>query len=59
MSTYYVEIDTVWCGCFKGTLAEFSDQVEKTHADNPQWLAEYRGVIAFFESMKKQIEGEK
>jgi uncharacterized protein YjbI with pentapeptide repeats len=56
MTTYYVELDCVWCGCFIGTLDEFSMKCEDTHASNPKWLAEYRGVIAFFHSMKEIVK---
>jgi uncharacterized protein YjbI with pentapeptide repeats len=52
MTTYYVETDTVWCGCFAGTLEQFTAQVERTHKNNAQWLAEYHAVIAFFTAMK-------
>ena len=38
------------CGCFSGTVKEFSDAIEKTHKDNPEALAQYRlfcQLIAF------------
>ena len=38
------------CGCFSGTVREFSKAIEKTHADNPEALAQYRlfcQLIAF------------
>ena len=57
MTTFFVEADRVWCGCFVGTLAEFEERCEKTHKDNAQWLAEYRGVIAFFKAMKAMAKG--
>ena len=37
------------CGCFKGNLIDFKAKVEKTHANNEQYLNEYRKLI-------KQIE---
>ena len=46
-TSYWLEADKVWCGCFNGTLEEFRDQVEETHEENPQYLAEYRAGIAF------------
>lgn len=37
------EIDIrVSCGCFTGTVKEFSDAIEKTHADNKEYLEQYR-----------------
>jgi hypothetical protein len=38
------------CGCFSGTVREFSESIEKTHANNPEALAQYRlfcQLIAF------------
>ncbi len=32
----------VVCGCFSGTVAEFSERIEKTHADNKEALEQYR-----------------
>jgi hypothetical protein len=46
-TTYWLEADRVWCGCFSGTLAEFVLQVEETHAENPKFLLEYRAGISF------------
>ena len=38
------------CGCFSGSVLEFSQQIEKTHCDNPEALQQYRlfcQLIAF------------
>ena len=38
------------CGCFSGTVKEFSDAIEKTHKDNKEALEQYRlfcQLIAF------------
>ena len=32
----------VACGCFSGTVREFSESIEKTHAGNPVHLQQYR-----------------
>ena len=32
----------VVCGCFTGTIAEFSEQIEKSHKDNKEHLEQYR-----------------
>ncbi len=53
MTIYRVDTDEVWCGCFKGTLSEFSAKIEKTHKDNAVHLSDYRAVVAMFESFKK------
>jgi uncharacterized protein YjbI with pentapeptide repeats len=38
------------CGCFHGTLPEFAAKIEASHADNPQYLAEYRAAVAWIQS---------
>ena len=48
MTTYCFEDDIIWCGCFKGNLKEFEDNVNKTHKNNPQHLKEYLGAINYF-----------
>ena len=53
MTTYRVDTDEVWCGCFKGTLSEFSAKIEETHKDNAVHLSDYRAVVAMFEAFKK------
>jgi len=53
MTTYWVQEDKVWCGCFIGTLAEFESKVEATHANNPKHLANYRAAIALFKAAKE------
>jgi uncharacterized protein YjbI with pentapeptide repeats len=52
MTTYRADTDEVWCGCFKGTLAEFAAKVEETHKDNAKYLAHYRAAIEFFKACK-------
>jgi hypothetical protein len=32
----------VVCGCFSGTIAEFSQQIENTHRNNKEHLEQYR-----------------
>ena len=51
MTTYCFEDDTVWCGCFTGNLAQFEQQVNETHKDNPRYLKEYVGFINYLKSL--------
>jgi hypothetical protein len=44
--------DIVFCGCFRGTIEEFSAENEKTHTKNPVYLAEYRSMIRHFKEIK-------
>ena len=52
MTTYCFEDDIIWCGCFKGTLKEFEEKVNETHANNAQYLKEYLGFISYVKSLK-------
>jgi uncharacterized protein YjbI with pentapeptide repeats len=51
MTTYNATKDIVWCGYFKGTMKEFKENVESTHKNNPRYLAQYRAVIDYFNSL--------
>ena len=52
MTTYCFEDDTIWCGCFRGTLYEFETKVISTHSANDQYLKEYVGFINYLRSLK-------
>jgi uncharacterized protein YjbI with pentapeptide repeats len=58
VTTYCFDDDHVWCGCWPngtyrgGTLDEFEKQVRITHANNPQYLAEYLGFISYIRALK-------
>jgi uncharacterized protein YjbI with pentapeptide repeats len=49
---YCIEDDTVWCGCFRGTLEELKARVAETYKDNNRYRVEYEAAIAFFEAVK-------
>jgi uncharacterized protein YjbI with pentapeptide repeats len=59
MTTYCFKDDHISCGCFPdgtykgGTLDEFETAVRETHANNPQYLAEYLGFIGYIRSLKE------
>ena len=52
MTTYRADTDEVWCGCFEGTLAEFSSKVKVTHKENPEHLAHYLAAVKFFKAYR-------
>lgn len=52
MTTYCFEDDVIWCGCFKGSLKEFTARVKETHANSPQYLKEYLNFIKYLKSIK-------
>ena len=52
MTTYCFDDDIIWCGCFKGTLEQFEERVNRTHANNEQCLKEYTGFINYIKSLK-------
>ena len=53
ITTYCFDDDVIWCGCFRGTLAEFEAKVKQTHANNKQYLAEYLGAIEYIRKLKE------
>ena len=53
MTTYCFNNDTIWCGCFKGTLQEFEEKVNEKHKNNEQYLKEYRGAINYIKFLKE------
>ena len=57
LTNYCIDMDTVWCGYFTGTLSEFISIVEQTHRDNATWLHQYRAAIKFFEACRDFHEG--
>ncbi len=51
--TYYlVQEDSVFCGCFKGSLEEFEQKVQETHENNPIHLAEYTAMIEMIRKLR-------
>ena len=56
MTTFREDTDEIWCGCFKGTLAEFDKKVKETHKGNPDHLAHYLAAVAFFKEYKKNVK---
>ena len=52
MTTYCFETDTVYCGCFTGTLLQFEKQVKKEYADTHVYYKEYIGFIDYLKSLK-------
>lgn len=55
-TVYCLDDDEIWCGCFYGNLAEFEQAVNETHANNPQYLKEYTGAIAYIRSLQVEQE---
>ena len=52
MTLWDMKNDIVRCGCYKGSIDEFSLKVEQHHTKNPRYLAEYRAAIEFFKAVK-------
>ena len=50
-TSYAAESDTIMCGCFFGTMAEFENAVEKTHGQTAHG-DNYRALIAMLKSLK-------
>lgn len=58
-TTYCIEDEKIWCGCWSGTMEEFTARVKGTHKNNAQYLAEYKAAIKFFKAMTKIAKGRK
>ena len=56
MTTYCADYDKVWCGCFTGTLKEFTERCLETHKENPKYLSEYKAAITFFKTIEKMYK---
>ena len=52
MTTYWVEGNKIWCGCFIGTLEKFEDEINKTHQTGTVYHNEYMAVLAYFRALK-------
>ena len=52
LTNYRVDTDEVWCGGFKGTLAEFTAKVKETHKNNQQPLADYDDYRIFIPAIR-------
>jgi hypothetical protein len=52
MTTYCFEDNTIWCGCFKGTLEEFEARTRDYHEYNESYLNEYLGFINYIKSLR-------
>jgi hypothetical protein len=52
MTTFYVEIDKIWCVCFTGTLQEFENRVKETYEEGHKHRTEYDAAISFFKAVK-------
>ena len=53
MTTYCVEDNKIWCGCFTGTLQEFERKILDTHKENKQHLIDYVNAVLFFKTFIK------
>ena len=59
MTTFRVDTDEIWCGCFHGTFAEFKAKVAVSYEVGHKRRNEYDAVIAFFEAMERMKKGSK
>ena len=50
-SIYCFDDDHIWCGCFRGSLNDFENSVNKAYANNEQFLKEYTGMIQYIRSL--------
>jgi hypothetical protein len=41
------DVVEITCGCFRGSIEAWVEQIERTHANSPKFLAQYRAAVAF------------
>ncbi|MNF09465.1 hypothetical protein D3C80_2101360 [compost metagenome] len=58
VTIYHVDLDRVFCGCFRGTVDEFKTKVAKSYPEGHEHRAEYDIAIAFFEHAKQKLTKE-
>ena len=56
-TSYRIDTNEVWCGCFHGTLAAFSARIKTTYTDG-KFLAQYDAAVAFFAACRAEWEKE-
>lgn len=53
-TVYDATNDRVWCGCFKGTFAEWCAKIKETYPDkNSRYRREYEAAIKYFRELAK------
>ena len=56
-TSYRIDTNEVWCGCFHGTLAAFSARIKTTYTDG-KFRAQYDAAVAFFTACRVEWEKE-
>ena len=51
---WWVEEDSVWCGCFKGTMQQFESKVTETHGESLHGQ-NYRDAIDYLKKVAGRI----
>ncbi|MNW38919.1 Serine/threonine-protein kinase B [compost metagenome] len=59
VTIYHVDLDRVFCGCFRGTLDEFKTKVAKSYPEGHEHRVEYDIAITFFEHARAKLAAEK
>ena len=55
LTNYRIDTDEIWCGCFKGTLAEFEAKIDAEYK-NGQHRNDYMAAVAFFKACKGETK---
>jgi uncharacterized protein YjbI with pentapeptide repeats len=53
-TTYRIDTDEVWCGCFKGTLDEFIERVNETYLAGAKYRSCYMAMVRMFKEARKE-----
>ena len=53
------DVVEITCGCFQGSIEAWVEQIERTRANSPKFLAQYRAAVAFFRVCIEQARAAK
>lgn len=60
ITIYHIDNNQVFCGCFKGTLQEFSERVRSQYPETEnKYRKEYEVALSFFEMQKNNSKQER
>jgi uncharacterized protein YjbI with pentapeptide repeats len=57
MTTWNATKDIIWCGCFKGTMQEWIEKIQKTYEVGNKHRDAYLAAVLYFQTLAK-IYGE-
>jgi uncharacterized protein YjbI with pentapeptide repeats len=53
MTTWNATKDIIWCGCFKGTMQEWIEKIQKTYEVGNKHRDAYLAAVLYFQTLAK------